>query len=149
MMQRLLNEHSLSGARMTLLIFLTILANPSTSVAFEEEEQQMPDKMGVKIVFPVNGQRVHIGELTVFGTSTDDATTDCHIYVDWNDLKPFQSVLAAGPAREHDYSTWTFSYTKDYHFIVEGSNELTAKLFCQFYPINFTKYYTVNVMGIE
>jgi hypothetical protein len=43
-------------------------------------------------VFPVNGQRVPIGELTIFGTSTDDATADCHVYMDWNDLKPFQSV---------------------------------------------------------
>jgi hypothetical protein len=56
-------------------------------------------------VFPVNGQRVPIGELTIFGTSTDDATADCHVYMDWNDLKPFQSVLAVGPDGRDDYST--------------------------------------------
>jgi len=113
------------------------------------EIQQMTNEAGVKIVFPVNGEHVFVGELVVIGTSTDNGISDCHVYIDWNDIKPFQEVLAAGPYRPDDYSTWTFSYTEHYHLIEDGANELTAKLFCAAEPMNLTKYYTINVTGIR
>ena len=31
---------------------------------------------------------------------------------------------------EDDYSRWTFTYTEDYQLIIEGANELTAKISC-------------------
>jgi hypothetical protein len=135
------------GAATGLVLLVVIIDNIRSHVTYEE--RQSIDELGVKIVFPVNGQRVPVGQLVLFGTSSDNGTTDCHVYADWNDIKPFQNVLAAGPYGAEDYSTWTFSYTEDYHLIQEGANELTAKLFCQFYPINFTKYYTINVTGVR
>ena len=135
------------GAATALVPFLALIDNIKSQLTYEE--RQVTDELGVKIVFPVNGQRIPIGQLVLFGTSSDNGTTDCHVYADWNDIKSFQNVLAAGPNRPDDYSTWTFSYTEDYHLIQEGANELTAKLFCHFNPMNYTKYYTINVTGVR
>jgi hypothetical protein len=30
-----------------------------------------------------------------------------------------------------DYSTWTCTYSEDYHLITEGVNELTSKISCE------------------
>ena len=135
------------GAATALILLVAFIENIRSHMAYQE--QQITNELGVKIVFPVHGQRVPIGQLVIIGTSTDNGTSDCHVYVDWNDIKPFQKVLAAGPYRPDDYSTWTFSYTEKYHLIEEGTNEITAKLFCHFEPMNFTKYYTINVTGIR
>src|SRR5918994_576642 len=83
----------------------------------------------VNITSPSPGQ-VPVGELTISGTSADNATTNCQVDVDWNNQKPYQKTLATGPGGVNDYSNWTFTYTKDYHLITNGTNELTAKLSC-------------------
>jgi len=135
------------GATSALILLVTFIENVSSLMVYQE--QQTTNELGVKIVFPVNGRHVPVGELVLIGTSTDNEISDCHVYADWNDIKPFQKVLAAGPYRPDDYSTWTFSYTDHYHLIEEGANELTAKLFCKAEPMNLTKYYTINVTGIR
>jgi hypothetical protein len=103
---------------------------------------------GVKIVSPATGQKVPVGQLVVSGTSTDNATTNCQVYVDVNDIKPMQNTTAAGVGGRNDYSNWTFTYTSKYYLISEGINELTAKLSCINNPANITKYYSVNVTGV-
>ncbi len=67
--------------------------------------------------------------------------------MDWNDLKLFQNATAIGPDGENDYSKWSFVYTKGYHTIEEGNNELTAKVSCGDNP-GSTKYYSLNVTGV-
>jgi hypothetical protein len=67
--------------------------------------------------------------------------------LDWNDLKPFQAATATGPGGVNDYSTWSFLYSKNYHMIKEGNNELTAKVSCGDIP-GSTKYYSLNVTGL-
>jgi hypothetical protein len=106
------------------------------------------NKLGVKITSPVTGQQVAQGVLTIFGISTDNSTTDCQVFADWNNLKPMQKVMPTGPGGENDYSSWTFTYTNKYHLITQGANELTAKLSCVTGPFNSTKYYTIKVQGI-
>src|ERR671921_2602746 len=123
--------------------------------------QQSTKPMGIKINSPLSGQDVPVGELNISGTSTDTAATDCNVLVDVNDIKPLQNTTAAGFGGQDDYSNWTFTYTKEYHLITEGTNELTAKLSCnENYPnntsavqmSNFTngksKWYSINVTGI-
>jgi hypothetical protein len=105
--------------------------------------------IGVKISSPSTGQEIPVGELTIFGTSTDNETTACQVQVDVNDTKPFQNATATGPMLENDYSTWIFSYTQDYRLIREGVNELTAKISCLYGPVSLTKYNTVNVIGVN
>jgi len=112
------------GAATALILLVAFIENIRSHMAYQE--QQITKELGVKIVFPVHDQRVPVGQLVVIGTSTDDETSDCQVYTDWNDITPFQNVLAAGPFRPDDYSTWTFSYTEHYHLIEDGANELTA-----------------------
>jgi hypothetical protein len=118
---------------------------------------QVPDtsKYGVKITYPSDGEAVSNGELTIFGTARDDATNNaCTVYADWNDSQPMQKAMPAGlnftefGRNSNDYSSWTFTYTSQYHLINEGTNELTAKLSCDVGPFNSTKYDSVTVTGI-
>src|ERR687889_993962 len=110
-------------------------------------QAQQDNTIGVKIRSPITGQQVPVGELTISGISTDNVTTDCTVYADWNNLKPFQTAVATGPGGVNDYSTWNFTYTPQYHIITEGTNELTAKLSCISNPTNLTKWNSVNVTG--
>jgi hypothetical protein len=110
-------------------------------------QAQQDNKIGVKIISPITDQQVPVGELTISGISTDNATSDCTVYADWNNLKPFQTAVATGPGGVDDYSTWNFTYTPQYHIITNGTNELTAKLSCISNPANVTKWNSVNVTG--
>src|ERR687890_836429 len=107
-------------------------------------QAQQDNTIGVKIISPSTGQQVPAGELTISGISTDNAITDCTVYADWNNLKPFQKAIAKGPGGESDYSTWTFIYTPQYHIITNGTNELTRKLSCIINHTNLSKWYSVN-----
>src|SRR5918995_6984148 len=116
-------------------------------------QAQQDNTIGVKIISPITGQQVPAGELTISGTSTDNATTYCTVYADWNNTKPFQKAIATGPGGVNDYSRWTFTYTDDYHLITNATNNLTSKLSCiddstGGSTANLTKNYSVNVIGI-
>jgi hypothetical protein len=122
-------------------------ANSNNNFVYAQVKSQ-DSHAGVKIVSPATGQKVPVGQLVVSGTSTDNATTDCQVYVDVNDIKPMQNTTAAGVGGRNDYSNWTFTYTSKYYLISEGINELTAKLSCNDNPANITKYYSVNATGV-
>ena len=97
-----------------------------------------------------DGQEVPVGELTIEGTSSDNADSDCLVYADVNDIAPLQNATATGANGGDDYSQWTFVYTEDYQLITEGANELTAKISC-FSGENSTpvsEWYSVNVTGV-
>jgi hypothetical protein len=112
-----------------------------------------PITLGIKITSPSAGQQVPTGELTISGISTDNVNIDCTVYADINNTKPFQKALATGPGGLDDYSTWTFTYTDDYHLITNGTNNLTSKLSCiddsNGGTANLTKNYSVNVIGVN
>ena len=116
------------------------------------QQQQPSPIIGIKISSPVADQQVPVGELTISGISTDNAITDCTVYADWNNLKPFQTATATGPGGVNDYSTWNFTYTPQYHIITNGTNDLTSKLSCvdesNFGTANLTKNYSIDVIGI-
>ena len=133
------------------LIIMFILAPTPFAIS------QVPDttKYGVKIRYPSDGEAVSDGELTIFGTARYDATNNaCTVYADWNDSQPMQKAMPAGlnftefGRNSNDYSSWTFTYTSQYHLISEGTNELTVKLSCDLDPFNSTKYDSVTVTGI-
>src|SRR5918996_2535553 len=112
------------------------------------QQQRKPSPIiSVKITSPSTGQQVPAGELTISGRSTDNPTTDCTVYADWNNTKPFQKTIATGPGGVDDYSTWTFTYTDKYHLITNGTNNLTSKLSCFTDPINLTKWNSIDVIG--
>ena len=135
--------------RLTLVLLLSyglVLSVASINSVFA---QQKTDEAGVTITSPKQGQQVPVGQLTISGTSTDNAATDCQVSVDLNDIKPMQNATATGPGGISDYSTWQFTYGEAYQIIKEGVNELTSKLTCINNPPNMTKYYSVNVTGIS
>jgi hypothetical protein len=103
-------------------------------------------KMYVKITSHKNADKVPAGELSINGTSSDTASRDCVVEVDWNNEKPSQIVKPTGPGGSSDYSTWTFNYTKEYHEIEVGPNELTSKLTC-INPGPLTKWFSVTLTG--
>ena len=104
--------------------------------------------IGVKIDTPADSANLPIGDLTIYGTSSDSNTTDCQVYADWNDLKPMQNVIANGPKGSSDYSKWSFTYTSSYHTIAEGDNELTSKITCYDGQNTSSKSYSINVTGM-
>jgi hypothetical protein len=108
----------------------------------------VPPSVGVKILSPVSGKDVPVGNLTIFGVSTDNEKSDCTVLVDWNDEKPFQEAKAAGPYGNDDYSSWTFTYSPSYHTIENGINDLTSKLECLENSKVTTKWHSINVTGV-
>ena len=138
------------------VLFSLLLAIWINNFAFAQEQQQEPSSNtmgGVKITSHSLWEKVPVGVLTISGISADNASTNCQVYVDWNDQKPFQNATATGPGGTNDYSIWTFTYTDKYHLIQEGLNDLTAKISCNEDDSNngaakVTKYYSVNIIGV-
>jgi hypothetical protein len=110
--------------------------------------KKVPPSVGVKILSPASGKEIPVGNLTIFGVSTDNEKSDCTVLVDWNNEKPFQKAKAAGPYGENDYSSWTFTYSSSYHSIENGLNDLTSKLECLENSKVTTKWHTINVTGV-
>ena len=127
------------------MIIYNICAGLSQSSSYGQISQ-LPEKLGVKIAFPFQYQQVPPGELPMFGSSTDNETTDCIIYADWNNNKEFQEVTPIGPGGHNDFSTWMYTYSQQDHPITSGINDLTAKMICSVDNINFTKYTSVQVI---
>ena len=130
------------------LFTLAIIILVSATVTDTAIYAQLQNILGLKITSHEQGQEVPVGELTISGTSTDNATSDCIVYADVNDIKPFQKAIATGPGGENDYSTWNYTYTNNYRLITNGTNELTAKLSCVSTPTNLTKWNSVIVVGV-
>jgi len=103
---------------------------------------------GVKILSPGSGKQIPVGNLTIFGISTDNEKSDCTVTVDWNNQKPFQKAKATGPYGEDDYSSWTYTYSAPYHTIEKGLNDLTSKLECLENSKVATKWHSINVSGV-
>ena len=104
---------------------------------------------GVKIVSPARDQKVPAGKnLTVIGTSIDNATSNCIVSISLNGIKPYQRVTGAGPNGTTDYSLWGFLLTPKYAPIKVGQNQLKAKFSCIDNP-SLVSYYSANITGIS
>ena len=153
---RNLDSEVLVSPIFVLMMFLTTLilvtfAGPYFvhAQSYSSSNNDTSQSIGVKITAPKTNEIVPTGQLIVNGTSSDTSETNCQVYIDWNDAKPMQRVSGRGPGGQDDFSSWTFTYTKNYHLIVEGSNELTSKISCSGDSgiNNTTKYYSINVTG--
>jgi hypothetical protein len=125
------------GALITLLILINIGSVNSYAIS-------------IKIDSPPGNQQVPVGELTISGTSSDNSTAQCQVYVDWNSLKPYQLATPTGANGSGDFSKWTYTYNSNYHLIQTGLNDLTSKITCLVPPAGptVTKWFSVNVTGI-
>ena len=133
-------------------IFLIIGVFLASYVLSNPVQGQLPSATGIGVIIdtPTDSANLPVGDLTIYGTSSDSNSTNCQVYADWNDLKPMQEVTATGPKGISDYSKWSFTYTGSYHGIAEGTNELTSKITCHEQGQNASsKSYSINVTGIE
>ena len=121
----------------------------STESQAQQTSSSFEPAVTVKITSPTSNQNVSTGLLTISGTSADTTESECQVYADWNDKKPFQRVVATGSEGNGDYSRWNYTYSTTYHEITNGTNELTSKISCLASPTNLTKWYSINVTGIE
>ena len=105
--------------------------------------------ISIKIESPLSNQKVPVGELTISGTSSDNSSAQCQVYLDWNNLKPYQLATPTGSNGSADFSKWSFTYTSKYHLIQTGLNDLTSKITCLIPPAGptVTKWYSINVTG--
>jgi hypothetical protein len=105
--------------------------------------------ISIKIESPLNNKQVPVGELKISGTSSDNSSSQCQVYVDWNNLKPYQLASPTGSNGTSDFSTWSFTYTSQYHLIQTGLNDLTSKITCLVPPAGptVTKWFSINVTG--
>src|SRR4030095_3249119 len=105
--------------------------------------------ISISIESPLSNQQVPVGELKISGTSSDNSSAQCQVYVDWNNLKPYQLATPTGSNGTSDFSTWSFTYTSKYHLIQTGLNDLTSKITCLIPPTGpaVTKWFSINVTG--
>ena len=127
----------LSGTLVFLIIFISI--------------EHEVFAISIKIESPLSTQQVPVGELKISGTSSDNSSAQCQVYVDWNNLKPYQLATPTGSNGTSDFSTWSFTYTSKYHLIQTGLNDLTSKITCLVPPAGptVTKWFSINVTGIS
>jgi hypothetical protein len=105
-------------------------------------------KPEVTITYPDANQTLPTGTLAMFGTSSDNATARCLVSALLNDERPYQNVTATGPASKDDYSKWTFTFDPYYTLVKPGSNELVARIMCQYDGgTNSTAFNKMNVTG--
>ena len=126
-----------------------IKTNPSTQPQSSSEGASSSIKHGVRITSPIRDQQVPAGAiLTISGISKDNATSDCHVNVNVNHVRPYQNTSANGRGGPNDYSNWTFSLTPKYTVIKQGVNEITAKFYCNLNP-DIASFYSMNVTGVQ
>jgi hypothetical protein len=105
--------------------------------------------ISINVLSPLSNQQVPVGELTISGSSSDNSTSQCQVYVDWNNQKPYQLATPKGSNGSADFSSWSYTYTSKYHLIQTGLNDLTSKITCLVPPAGptVTKWYSINVTG--
>ena len=142
-----------------IVIFFTI----SNNIAYTQKEPLVkspnttalpsslhPKLHAVKITSLTKGQQVPTGkDLTIIGTSSDNATSDCQVLVIVNGIKPYQPATGTGHGGATDYSTWNYVLTSKYTIIKPGpNNKVTAKYVCLDKP-GVSSFYSVNLTGIN
>ncbi|HEY7078480.1 MAG TPA: hypothetical protein VH500_02195 [Nitrososphaeraceae archaeon] len=105
--------------------------------------------LSVKIASLSKGQQVPVGELEVFGISSDSQTTQCDVSVMLNGIKPYQHVIPIGHGGSSDFSEWKYSFTPQYGIIIKGMNKITSKISCPNESgTDLTKFNSVSVIGV-
>ena len=124
----------------------------SSSLSTTISHKTSPSKLhAIRITSPVRGQDVPVGKnLLVSGISTTGnatASSNCHVSIIVNGIKPYQNASGIGPKGQNDYSKWTFLLIPKYTTIKQGANKITSKFSCG-NNANLVSYYGLNVTGV-
>ena len=129
----------------------SIDANRIRALPEQTQPRSAPGPLALKITEPMTGQQLNVGKnLTVLGISNYSATSTCGVFVILDGIKPYQKTIPIGQAGGNSYSKWKYTLTPPYNGTIrEGTNRITAKLLCQAVPENLTKFYSINVTGVN
>jgi hypothetical protein len=143
---RTFNPHKLVFSVIIMILFASTIWISSVSAL-----PQQQTSLGVKITNPAKGQQVGIGKnLTLSGTASYNATSNCEVFVIVDGVRPYQKTIPTGQIGGNNYSKWKYTFTPAYAGTIrEGFNRITAKLLCQANPANLTKFYSINVTGMN
>jgi hypothetical protein len=83
-------------------------ATYASSISADQQGSAPIEQPAVTITYPMPNQKVPIGNLTVYGTSVDNTTSQCTVYASWDHHLPLQKVFADGTDGVNDYSSWNF-----------------------------------------
>src|SRR5215469_9958582 len=129
--------------------FIIILFASTIWISSVSALPQQQTSLGVKITDPAKVRQLAIGRnLTLSGTSSYSATSNCGVFVIVDGVRPYQKTIPITQAVGNNYSKWKYTLTHSYAATIkEGTNRITAKLLCQADPVNLTKFYSINVTG--
>ncbi|HET7149011.1 MAG TPA: hypothetical protein VFI73_10985 [Candidatus Nitrosopolaris sp.] len=118
------------------------------------DQQQLnptPKPLSVKITDPIKGQQIEVGKnITLSGISKYNASAECQVFVIIDSIRPYQKTIPIGQTGMNDYSQWKYALAPTYAgSIKEGINKITAKLLCNTDPTTLTKFYSINVTGVN
>jgi hypothetical protein len=132
-------------------VWISSIANPIHALPEQQQTTSIHGPLAVKITEPMKGQQLNVGKnLTVLGISNYSATSNCGVLVIVDGIKPYQKTIPIGQAGGNNYSRWSYTLTPPYNGTIrEGINRITAKLLCQAIPENLTKFYSINVTGVN
>jgi hypothetical protein len=126
------------------------LSPPSSSTAASTTHKTTTPKLhAIRITSPTKGQTVTVHkDIPISGiATTPNGTSNCHVSVIVNGIKPYQNATGNGPKGPNDYSKWTFLLVPKYTSIKQGPNKITSKFSCGTNP-SLLSYYSVNVTGV-
>jgi hypothetical protein len=122
--------------------------SPPLSSTTATHKTTTPKLHAIRINSPTKGQTVPVHkDIAISGISTTpNGTSNCHVSVIVNGIKPYQNATGNGPKGPNDYSKWTFLLVPKYTSIKQGVNKITSKFSCGNNP-SLLSYYSVNVTG--
>jgi hypothetical protein len=133
------------------ILFSSILVNRILALPDQQQINSIPKPLSVKITDPIKGQQIAVGKnLTLSGISKYNVTAKCQVFVIVDSIRPYQKTIPIGQAGVDDYSHWKYALAPAYPgSIKEGINKITAKLLCNTNPTSLTKFYSINVTGVN
>lgn len=122
---------------------------PLSSTTATTTHKKTPGFHAIRITSPTKGQTVPVHkDIAISGITTiPNATSNCHVSVIVNGIKPYQNATGIGSKGPNDYSKWTFLLVPKYTSIKQGTNKITSRFSCGNNPSRLS-YYSVNVTGV-
>jgi hypothetical protein len=133
------------------ILFSSILVIRILALPDQQQPNSTPKPLSVKITDPIKGQQIAVGKnLTLSGISKYNVTAKCQVFVIVDSMRPYQKTIPIGQIGVGNYSQWKYALAPTYAgSIKEGINKITAKLFCNSNPTTLTKFYSINVTGVN
>ncbi|MDQ6863582.1 MAG: hypothetical protein M3044_07135 [Thermoproteota archaeon] len=131
--------------------FSSVQVNRTLALPTQQHLNSTSKPLVVKITDPIKGQQIAVGKnLTLSGIAKYNVTANCQVSVIVDSMRPYQKTIPIGQIGVSNYSQWKYALAPTYAgSIKEGINKITAKLLCNSNPTTLTKFYSINVTGVN